>query len=73
MKIYPQYDAAMADYVSMMFAMNNPAKGTALAGQYASANPNRAQAHFIYASTLARTKKFDQAIQEYQKVIQIDP
>ncbi len=73
LKMYPQYDAAMADYVSMMFATNNPAKGVALAGQYASANPNRAQAHFIYGSALASAKKYDQALQEYQKVVQIDP
>lgn len=73
LKIYPQYDAAMADYVNMMFLMNNAAKGVALAGQYAAANPNRAQAHFIYGSALATTKKYDQALQEYQKVIQLDP
>src|SRR5208283_4530629 len=73
LKIYPQYDKAMADYVNMMFATNNPGKAVALAGQYAAANPNRANAHFIYANTLANTKKLDQAIQEYQKVLQIDP
>ncbi len=73
LKIYPQYDAAMADYVSMMFVTNNPAKAVALASQYAAANPNRAQAHFIYASALATTKKFDQALQEFQKVTQIEP
>jgi tetratricopeptide (TPR) repeat protein len=73
LKIYPQYDAAMGDYVGMMFATNNPAKAVALAAQYAAANPNRTQAHFLYGSALATTKKFDQAIEEFQKVIQIDP
>jgi len=73
LKIYPQYDAAMADYVSLMFATNNPAKAVALAGQYATANPNRPAAHFLYGSALATDKKFDQALQEFQKVIQIDP
>ena len=57
----------------MMFATNNPAKAMTLASQYAAANPNRPAAHFIYASALATTKKFNQAIQEYQKVIQLDP
>ena len=73
LKIYPQYDGAMADWVSMMFATNNPAKAVALAGQYAAANPNRAGAHFIYGSALATTKKFDQALSEFQKVVQIEP
>ena len=73
LKIYPQYDSAMADYVGMMFATNNPAKAVALASQYAAANPNRTQAHFLYASALATTKKFDQALEEYQKVIQVEP
>ena len=73
LKIYPQYDTALADYVSLMFSTNNPAKAMALASQYAAANPNRAAAHFIYGSALATTKKFDQAIQEYQKVVQLDP
>ena len=73
LKLYPQYDAALADYVSMMFSTNNPAKALAIASQYAAANPNRAAAHFIYASALATTRKFDQALQEFQKVVQIDP
>jgi tetratricopeptide (TPR) repeat protein len=73
LKIYPQYDGAMADYVKLMFATNNPAKAVALASQYAAANPNRPQAHLIYASALASTKKFDQALQEFQKVAEIDP
>ena len=73
LKMYPQYDTALADYVSLMFATNNPAKAMALASQYAAANPNRAAAHFIYGSALASTRKFDQAIQEYQKVVQLDP
>ncbi len=73
LKLYPQYDTALADYVSLMFSTNNPAKAMALASQYAAANPNRAAAHFIYGSALASTKKLDQALQEYQKVIQLDP
>jgi predicted Zn-dependent protease len=63
LKMYPQYDSAMANYVSLMFSTNNPAKAIALASQYAAANAGRPAAHFIYASSLATTKKFDQAIQ----------
>jgi tetratricopeptide (TPR) repeat protein len=73
LKLYPHYDAAMADYVSLMFSTNNPAKGVTLASSYAANNPTRARAHFIYASALARTRKFDQAVEEYQRVLQIDP
>ena len=72
-KMYPTYDAAWADYISLMFGTNQSAKALALANQYATANPNRASAHFINASALATAKKYDQAIAEFQKVIQIDP
>ena len=44
-----------------------------MANQYAAANPNRASAHFIYGSALATAKKYDQAMAEFQKVLQIDP
>ena len=72
-KIYPNFDAAWADYISLMFGTNQPAKGLALANQYATSNPNRASAHFINASALATARKYDQAMAEFQKVLQIDP
>ncbi len=73
LKIYPQYDAAMGDYVSMMFALKQPDKAVGLAHQYAASNPNRGAAHFIYGGALATTKKYPEAIAEYQKAIAADP
>jgi tetratricopeptide (TPR) repeat protein len=72
-KMYPTYDAAWADYISLMFGTQQPAKALALANQYVTANPNRASAHFINASALGTAKKYDQSIAEFQKVIQIEP
>jgi tetratricopeptide (TPR) repeat protein len=72
-KTYPTFDAAWADYISLMFGTNQPAKALALANQYVTANPNRASAHFINASALATAKKYEQATSEFQKVLQIDP
>ena len=69
----PAYDGAMANYIAMMFATNEAPKGVALAEQYAAANPKRTTALFIYASALATTKKYDQALAEYQKALQVDP
>ncbi len=73
LKLYPQYDAALANYVNMMFSMNNAPKALAIAGQYAAANPTRPAAHFIYGSALATARKFDQALLEFEKVVQLDP
>ena len=73
LKIYPQYDAAVSSYVAMLFSMNQPDKAVMMAHNYAAANPNRPTAHFLYASALATTRKLDPAMDEYQKVIQIDP
>jgi tetratricopeptide (TPR) repeat protein len=73
LKIYPQYDTALADYVAAEFGMKQPEKAVGIASQYAAANPSRSSAHFIYASALATARKWDQAIQEFQKVLQLDP
>ena len=73
LKLNPQYDAAVGEYVGMLFALNQGPKGLQIANQYAMANPNRATAQFIYASALANSKKFDEAIAEYQKAIQLEP
>ena len=73
LRIYPTYDAAVGDYVAMMFGTGQARKGVAIASQYAAANPGRSQAHFIYATALASEKKLDQALAEYQKTLQIDP
>jgi tetratricopeptide (TPR) repeat protein len=72
-KMYPTFDTAWADYISLMFGTNQAPKALALASQYVAANPNRAQAHFINASALATVKKYDQAMAEFQKAVQIDP
>jgi tetratricopeptide (TPR) repeat protein len=57
----------------LMFATNQPAKALALANQYVTANPNRASAHFLYGSALATTRKYEPAMAEFQKVLQIEP
>ena len=57
----------LAHYIAMLFSSNQAAKGVAIAQQYAAANPKRVQAIYIYASALASTKKYDQALTEYQK------
>jgi tetratricopeptide (TPR) repeat protein len=72
-KMYPTFDGAWADYISLMFGTNQTPKALALANQFATANPNRASAHFINGSALATAKKYDQALVEFQKVLQIDP
>ncbi len=72
-KMYPTYDSAWADYVALLFGTNQSAKALALANQYATANPNRASAHFMNGSALATAKKYDAAMAEFQKVLQIDP
>ncbi len=53
--------------------MGQPQKALDFANQYLSANQGRATAHYIYASALATDKKFDQAIPEYQKAIDLEP
>jgi Flp pilus assembly protein TadD len=73
MKLNPQYDGAVGEYIAMLFGTNQGAKALQVADQYVTANPNRAAAHFIYASALANSKKFDESIPEYQKAIQLDP
>ena len=73
MKLNPQYDGAMGEYIAMLFGLNQGPKALQVANQYATANPNRAAAHYIYASALANSKKLDEAISEYQKAIQLDP
>ncbi len=72
-KMYPTYDSAWADYVALLFGTNQSAKALALANEYATANPNRASAHFMNGSALATAKKYDAATAEFQKVLQIDP
>ena len=57
----------------MLFGLNQGPKALQVAKQYLDTNPNRAGAHFIYASALANSKKYDEAIPEYQKAIQMDP
>ena len=39
LKIYPGYDSGWANYIAMMFATNQAPKATALATQFATANP----------------------------------
>ena len=73
MKLNPQYDSAMGEYVAMLFGLNQGPKALQVASQYATANPNRAAAQFIYASALANSKKLDEAIPVYQKAIQLEP
>jgi len=73
LKLNPQYDAAATEYVAMLYATNQAQKGLEFATRYAAANPNRAPAHFIYATALANSKNFDQSIAEFQKCIELDP
>ena len=73
MKLNPQYDSAMGEYVGMLFGLNQGPKALQVASQYATANPNRVAAQFIYASALANSKKLDEAIPVYQKAIQLEP
>jgi Flp pilus assembly protein TadD len=73
LKLNPQYDAAAGEYVALLYMLNQVPKSVQTANQYVTTNPNRAQAHFIYASTLANAKRFDEAIPEYQKAIQLEP
>jgi Flp pilus assembly protein TadD len=73
MKLNPQFDGAMGEYVGMLFALNQGPKAVQIASQYAAANPNRAGAQFIYASALANSRKLDEAVSEYQKAIQLEP
>jgi len=63
----------MSSYVALLFSINQPDKAVTLARNYAAANNNRAAAHFIYASALATVKKFDAAVDEFRKVLEIDP
>jgi Flp pilus assembly protein TadD len=69
----PQYDVAAGEYVALLYMLNQAPKAVQTASQYVTTNPNRAQAHFIYASALANAKRFDEAIPEYQKAIQLEP
>ena len=73
LKLNPQYDAAVGEYVQMLFAINQGQKGMQVAKQYLDSNPDRAGAQFIYASALANSKKYDEAIPGYQKAIQLEP
>ncbi len=73
LKLNPQYDTAVGDYVSMLFATNQAPRALQVAEQYATANPKRAQAQFIYGSALADAKKFDQAVGVFQNALKIDP
>ena len=73
LKINPQYDAAAAEYVGMLYALNQGPRGLQVANQYLAANPNQAGAHFVLASALANSKKFDEAIPQYQKAIELQP
>jgi len=73
LKINPQYDTAVGEYVAMLFGLNQGPKALQVANQYLTANPNRSGAHFIYASALATSKKYDEAVSEYQKAIQLEP
>ena len=57
----------------MLFGLNQGPKALQFAKQYLDSNPNRAGAHFIYASALANSKRYDEAIPEYQKAIQMEP
>jgi len=73
LKLNPQYDGAASEYVAMLFALNQGPKAVQVANQYLTSNPNRGAAHFIYASALANSKKFDEAIPEYRKAIELEP
>ncbi len=72
-KMYPTFDSAWGDYITLLFGTNQPAKALALANQYVTANPNRPSAHFMNGSALATAKKYDVAVAEFQKVLQLDP
>jgi Flp pilus assembly protein TadD len=73
LKLNPQYDVAVGEYVQMLYQLNQGPKALQIANQYATANPNGAQAHFIYAAALANSRRFDEAIPEFQKSIQLEP
>jgi tetratricopeptide (TPR) repeat protein len=73
MRLNPQYDGAVGEYVAMLFGTNQAPKALQVASQYVAANPNRAAAYFIYGSALANSKKLDEAIPQYQKAIQLEP
>jgi tetratricopeptide (TPR) repeat protein len=73
MKLNPQYDGAVQEYIAMLFGTNQAAKALQVANQYETANPSRAAAAFVYASALANAKKYDEAVPFYQKAIQLDP
>jgi tetratricopeptide (TPR) repeat protein len=73
LKLNPQYDGAVGEYVAMLFGLNQMPKALQVANQYVAANPNRAGAHFVYGSALANAKKYDEAIGEYQKAIDLEP
>jgi tetratricopeptide (TPR) repeat protein len=73
LKLNPQYDVAVGEYVQMLYQLNQGPKALEIANQYATANPNRAQAQFIYAAALGNSKRFDEAIPEFQKAIQLEP
>ena len=73
LKLNPQYDVAAGEYVGMLFGLNQGPKALQVAKQYLDTNPNRAGAHFLYASALANSKRYDEAIPEYQKAIQMEP
>jgi len=73
LKLNPQFDGAVGEYVAMLFGLNQEAKALQVANQYMLANPNRAAAHFVYASALANAKKYNEAVPEYQKSIELDP
>src|ERR1019366_4209829 len=67
MRLNPQFDTALDQYVAMLFGLNQAPKAVETAKQYATANPNRAAAQFIYAQALANTRKLDEAIPEYKQ------
>ena len=73
LKLNPQYDLAIGEYVQMLYQLNQGPKALEIANQYVTANPNRAQAHSIYAAVLANSRRFDEAIPEFQKSIQLEP
>jgi len=73
LKLSPQFDGAAAEYVAMLFSIGQGPKGLQVAKQYLDSNPNRAGAQFIYASALANSKRYDEAIAEYKKAIQTEP
>jgi Flp pilus assembly protein TadD len=73
LKLNPQYDGAMGEYVAMLFSLNQGPKALQVANQYAIANPNHAAAQFIYASALANSKKLAESVPYYQKAIELEP